>query len=114
MTGRQIVFMQKRDLCIKAEVPFSYYFSPQGVLHVLRIRADVLGRVLTVLRQQPDDGRADDRAVGEVGHLLRLLGRGDAKADGAGNICVFPHEGDDGGEVGLDLAALARDTERWG
>ncbi len=34
------------------------------------------------------------------------------KADGAGNICVFPHEGDDGGEVGLDLAALARDTER--
>ena len=59
-----------------------------------------------------DDGGADDRAVGEVGHLLRLLGRGDAKADGAGNICVFPHEGDDGGEVGLDLTALARDAER--
>ena len=112
MTGRQIVFMQKRDLCIKAEVPFSYYFSPQGVLHVLRIRADVLGRVLTVLGEELDDGGADDRAVGEVGHLLRLLGRGDAKADGAGNVRTLLHKGNDGGEVGLDLAALARDAER--
>ena len=72
----------------------------------------MLGRVLAVLGKELDDGGADDRAVGEVGHFLCLIGRGDAKADGAGNICVFPHEGDDGGKVGLDLAALACDAER--
>lgn len=32
--------------------PF-FLFSPQGVLHFLHIRADVLRRILAVLRQQP-------------------------------------------------------------
>lgn len=58
------------------------------------------------------DGVADDDAVGEGCHVARLLGRGDAEADGAGDGGVrLAHLRDELGDVGAQVAAHAGDAE---
>ena len=81
-----------------------------GVLHGFHVVIHVGRGVPAVLPHQLDDGAAHDGAVGETGHLLRLLRRGDAEAHGAGDGTGLPHQLHHGPDVRGDLAAGAGDT----
>ena len=72
----------------------------------------MLRRLPSIFFDQPDNGRADDDAVRQTCHPGGLLRRGDAEADGAGNIRIAPDGLHNGCEVGFDLAPHAGHTER--
>ena len=93
-----------------AEVSF-FRLSSYGILHALDVGPDLFRCGGAVLFQQLDDGRANDGTIGDACHLRGLLRGGDAEADGAGRLGVFPHHLHDGGKVGLDLTAGAGDAE---
>ena len=54
--------------------------------HGSDIFTDIWRRILPVLRDDPDDGRAHDRPVGNRSHGCCLLRPADAEANGTGNI----------------------------
>ena len=64
-----------------------------------------------MLLHQRDDGRTHDRPIGETRHLPRLLGGGNAKANGAGNRGILAHHLHDRGQIRRDLTSRARHAQ---
>lgn len=84
----------------------------RSLFHFPHILCNIWCCLPPVLCDAVDNGGTNDDAIGALSHFSGMGGRGDAEADGAGNLRIgLAHQLHHLGDVSGDLAAHSGDTK---